>query len=55
LKYGASISSVATVDAQLCDGDEFLEEIRQRLLLSQGSRRENHNKKQRATEFQVGD
>jgi hypothetical protein len=55
LKYGAGVSSVATVDAQLRDRDEFLEEIRQRLLLSQDSMREHHNKKWRATEFQVGD
>jgi hypothetical protein len=34
LKYGAGVSSVAVVDAQLRDRDEFLEEIRQRLLLS---------------------
>jgi hypothetical protein len=55
LKYEAGVSSVATVDAQLRDRDEFLEEIHQRLLPSHDFMRERHNKKRRATEFQVGD
>jgi hypothetical protein len=51
LKYEAGVSSVATVDAQLRDRDEFLEEIHQRLLPSHDFMRERHNKKWRATEF----
>jgi hypothetical protein len=39
------MSSVATMDAQLKERDEFLAEIRQRLLLSQDLMREHHNKK----------
>jgi hypothetical protein len=45
LKCEAGLSSVAAVDAQLRERDEFLAEIRQRLLLSQELMREHHNKK----------
>jgi hypothetical protein len=48
------MSSVAAVDA-LKERDEFLAEIRQRLLLSPDLMREHHNKKQRIKEFQVGE
>jgi hypothetical protein len=54
LKYDAGLSSVAAVDAQLRERDKFLDEIHQRLLLSQDSMKEHHNKKRRTTEFQVG-
>jgi hypothetical protein len=55
LKYDVGLSSVAAVDAQLCERDEFLDEICQRLLLSQDSMKEHHNKQQCAIKFQVGD
>jgi hypothetical protein len=45
LKYEPGMSSVATMDAQLKERDEFLAEIQQRLLLSQDLMREHHNKK----------
>jgi hypothetical protein len=53
LKYQAGMSSVATVDAQLKERDEFLGEICQRLLLSQDLMKEHHNKQQRAKSFDI--
>jgi hypothetical protein len=54
LKYEPGMSSVAAVNAQLKEHDEFLAEIRQRLLLSQDLMRD-HNKKRCIKELQVGE
>jgi hypothetical protein len=55
LKYQAGMPSVAAVDAQLKDRDEFLGEIRQRLLLSQDLMKDHHNKKRRAKSFDINE
>jgi hypothetical protein len=47
------MSSVAAVDAQLKERDEFLGEIRQRLLLSQDLMKDHHNKQRRAKSFDI--
>jgi hypothetical protein len=55
LKYQAGMPSVAAVDAQLKDRDEFLGEIRQRLLLFQDLMKDHHNKKRRAKSFDINE
>jgi hypothetical protein len=51
LKYEAGSSHVIVVDAQLRDRDELLEEIRERLLLSQDTKKANADKKCCVKEF----
>jgi hypothetical protein len=51
LKYEAGSSRVIVVDAQLRDRDELLEEIRERLLLSQDTKKANADKKCCVKEF----
>jgi hypothetical protein len=53
LKYQVGMSSIAAVDAQLKERDEFLGEIRQRLLLSQDLMKDHHNKQRRAKSFDI--
>jgi hypothetical protein len=55
VRYDSGSSKVAAVDAQLCDGDEFLQQIRERLLLSQDVMKAQHNKKRCVLEFAVGE
>jgi hypothetical protein len=55
LKYQPGSSKVAAVDMQLRDSDEFLLQIREWLLLSQDVMKQQHNKKDRALEFSIGD
>jgi hypothetical protein len=47
------MSSVAAVDAQLKERDEFLGEIRQRLLLSQDLMKNHHNKQRQTKSFDI--
>jgi len=53
--YTAGIARVAAVDRQLQDRDEFLREIRERLLLAQDIMKAQHNKNRRAVEFTIGE
>jgi len=53
--YTAGTTRVAAVDRQLQDRDEFLREIRERLLLAQDIMKAQHNKNRRAVEFTVGE
>jgi hypothetical protein len=46
---------VVIVDTQLRDHDEFLLQVHERLLLSQNVMKQQHDKKHRALEFNVGD
>jgi hypothetical protein len=46
---------VAAVHAHLPDRDEFLEQIQERLLLSQDVMKSQSNSKCRALEFAIGD
>jgi hypothetical protein len=46
---------VAAVDVQLRDRDEFLQQIRERLLLSQDAMMAQSDSKRRALEFAIGD
>jgi hypothetical protein len=46
---------VAAVDVQLRDRDEFLQQIRERLLLSQDAMKAQSDSKRRALEFAIGD
>jgi hypothetical protein len=46
---------VAAVDVQLRDRDEFLQQIRERLLLSQDAMKAQSDSKLRALEFAIGD
>jgi hypothetical protein len=55
VKYDAGSSRVAAVDAQLRDRDEFLQQIQERLLLSQDVMKAQHDKKWRVLEFAVGE
>jgi hypothetical protein len=55
LKYETGTSRVAVVDVQLRDRDEFLQQIRERLLLSQDAMKAQSDSKRRALEFAIGD
>jgi hypothetical protein len=46
---------VAAVDVQLRDHDEFLQQIWERLLLSQDAMKAQSNSKHRALEFAIGE
>jgi hypothetical protein len=45
IKYQGGLSWVQVVDEQLHDRDEFLQQIRERLLLAQDMMRAQHDKK----------
>jgi hypothetical protein len=45
MKYEADSSQVAAVDVQLQERDEFLAQIRERLLLAQDVMRQHHDKR----------
>jgi hypothetical protein len=53
MKYEAGSSRVAAVDVQLQERDEFLAQIRERLLLAQDVMRQHRDKKRRNAEFAV--
>jgi hypothetical protein len=55
LKYETGTSHVAAVDVQLRDRDEFLQQIWERLLLSQDAMKAQSDSKRRALEFAIGD
>jgi hypothetical protein len=55
LQFEPGSARVAAVDAQLRDRDEFLAEIRERLLLAQEVMKQQHDKKHRDLVFAVGD
>jgi hypothetical protein len=55
IQYEAGSAKVAAVDVKLRDRDEFLTEIRDRLLLAQEVMRARHDQKHRDLEFAVGD
>jgi hypothetical protein len=46
---------VAAVDHQFCDWDEFLPEIKERLLQAQALMKQTHDKQHRELKFAVGD
>jgi hypothetical protein len=53
--YQVGLSRVVTVDRQLCDRDEFLIKIKERLLQSQTLMKQGHGKKRTDVEFGVDD
>jgi hypothetical protein len=55
MKYEAGSSRVAGVDVQLQERDEFLAQIRERLLLAQDVMRQHHDKRRRNVAFAVGE
>ena len=55
LHYSPGLARVAAVDRQLRDRDEFLKEIRERLLLAQDVMKAQHDKHRRDVEFAVGE
>jgi len=55
LRYSPGLARVAAVDRQLRDRDEFLQEIRERLLLAQDVMKARHDKHRRDIEFAVGE
>jgi hypothetical protein len=55
IKYQARTFRVAFVDTQLKGWDEFLQQIRERLLLAQDVVKAQPDTKHRNLEFQVGD
>jgi hypothetical protein len=52
IKYQGGLSWVQVVDEQLHDRDEFLQQIRERLLLAQDMMRAQHDKKTSANGVQ---
>jgi len=55
IQYEPDSARVAAVDSQLRDRDEFLSEVRDRLLLAQEVMRSQHDRKRRDLVFSVGD
>jgi hypothetical protein len=55
IQFKLGSARVAAVDSQLRDRDEFLAEVRDRLLLAQEVMRFQHDKKHRDLGFDVGD
>jgi hypothetical protein len=55
IKYQGGSSQVQAVDEKLKDRDEFLQQIRERLLLAQDMMKNQHNKKHRSVDFNQGD
>jgi hypothetical protein len=55
LKYQPGSSKVAAVDVQLKERDEFLDQVREHLLLAQDVMKHHHDGKHQALEFDVGE
>lgn len=55
LSYQPGLARAVAVDEQLRDRDEFLAEIRERLLLAQDTMKLQHDKKRREVVLAVGD
>jgi hypothetical protein len=55
MKYETGSSRVTVVDVQLQERDEFLAQIRERLLLAQDVMRQHHDKRRRNVAFAVGE
>jgi hypothetical protein len=53
--YQVGMTRVVTMDRQLRDRDEFLTEIKDRLLQSQGLMKQAHDQRRSDMEFAVGD
>jgi hypothetical protein len=55
LSYEPGVARVVALDKQLQNRDEFLQEIRERLLQAQDYMKATHDKNHRHVEFAVGD
>ncbi|CAN6308396.1 unnamed protein product [Urochloa humidicola] len=55
ISYQPGVARVVALDRQLRDRDEFLADIKQRLLQAQGIMKEAHDKDHREVEFAVGE
>jgi hypothetical protein len=55
VSYQAGDSKVAAIDAQLQDRDEFLAEIKDRLVQAQVTMKSYQDKRRRVVEFNIGD
>jgi hypothetical protein len=55
IKYQGGLSRVQAVDEQLREQDEFLQQIKERLLLAQDVMKAQHDKKYRSVKFNEGD
>jgi transposase InsO family protein len=53
--YESGTAKVDTVERTLLDRDEFLQEIKERLILAQNVMKEQHDNHRRELDFQVGD
>jgi hypothetical protein len=55
VSYQAGDSKVAAIDSQLQDRDEFLAEIKDRLVQAQVTMKSYQDKRRREVEFNIGD
>ena len=55
VSYQAGDSKVAAIDSQLQDRDEFLAEIKDRLVQAQVTMKSYQDKRRRVVEFNIGD